>query len=392
MGPSRASVGRAGRALPRRELLADRRRLRRAEEAVFAVNREPPRRWAWLAGLAFVLVMVPACALPLQLTSGGAPIVGLNPRATATATPFLPQPPTGTPLPSPTAIPTATATATSVHPWGAFPGPTRMSAVEIPRQVERIPFADDVVNVVIMGSDERPDRPGHRTDVLMIVSMNPGARTVTLLSIPRDLYVYIPGWKMDRVNVADAFGGPEMVANTILYNFGIPIHHWVRLNFSGFTRIVDTLGGIDVQITGYISDECGGRIYTYQPGTVRPMDGFTALCYVRMRRTSGDIDRLRRQQEVLLAIFRKAISLNGLARVPELYGTLARMLQTDIGLEQALPLIPLASHVAADPAAIRQYRMDLTMSSMGREPELNSSVLFPDREAIQAMLRAAFGP
>lgn len=391
MTPSRAPARPFGR-VPARELSAVGQRLPHGEEATYVLTRNPDRRRAWLVGLAGLLLFLTACALPLQLTSGGAPIVGLHPRATATPTPFLPQPPTGTPEPSPTATPTATATATSVHPWGDFPGPTRPSLVEIPRQVDRLPFADDVVNVVIMGSDERPNRPGHRTDVLMIVSMNPGARTVTLLSIPRDLYVYIPGWKMDRVNVADAYGGPAMVADTILYNFGIPVHHWVRLNFSGFTRIVDTLGGIDVQITGYISDECGGRIYTYQPGTVRRMDGFTALCYVRMRRTSGDIDRLRRQQEVMLAIFRKAISLDGLARVPELYGTLSRMVQTDIGLEQALPLIPLASHVASDPTAIRQYRIDLTMSSMGREPELNSSVLFPDREAIQAMLRAAFGP
>ncbi len=342
-----------------------------------------------ILGLAFGLALA-GCNLPTASLGPVGPVVTAPPDATATSTPFLPQPKTSTPLPTAPFTATPPATPTPVNPWGDFPAPSEPSAIEIPRPMDPICFADGVVNIVLLGSDQRPYEAGHRTDTIMIVSLNPQARTVTLLSIPRDLYVYIPGWRVDRINVADARGGPELVEQTILYNLGIRIDHWVRVNFGGFVSAIDSLGGIDVQVTRYLHDKCGDRWYTFSAGTTVHMDGWTALCYVRMRKATGDFDRLRRQQEVVQAIFDRVVSLDGLSRVPELYAQFSRLVETDVTLDTLLPLVPLAVSVSGNPSAIRHYTIDSTMATMWRVPYSGASVLLPVRDAIQAMLRAAF--
>ncbi len=324
---------------------------------------------------------------------GGAPpgvLVTQNPLATITPTPFLPLAPTGTPLPPPLASATPTLLPTSVDPWGDFPGPSEPSAIDIPRPAPEIPFGPDVVNILLLGSDQRPYEGGHRTDTIIIVSLDPGAQTVTMLSIPRDLYVYIPGWRIDRINVADVRGGPEMIKQTILYNFGIPIHRWARVNFYGFVTAVDLLGGIDVQITGYLSDNCQHTPLYYTPGTVRHMDGTFALCYVRQRETTGDLDRLRRAQEVMRAFFDRVVSLDGLSRVPELYSQFGSLVEMDVTVGDLLALIPLATTVSGDSGAIRQFAITGNMVTLWRVPSSGASVLLPVQDAILALLNQAF--
>jgi LCP family protein required for cell wall assembly len=320
-----------------------------------------------------------------------APLVTLDPLAPETPTPFLPDPPTATPPPLPTATTTPTPLPTSIYAWGNFAAPVESSAIEIPPPMPQIDMPENVVNFILLGSDERPYEGGHRTDTMSILSLDPNNGRATLISIPRDLYVYIPGWRVDRINTADVRGGPDWVAQTILYNFGIEIHYWVRINFSGFTTAIDLLGGIDVESTGYLYDRCGNRQYSFGPG-VHHMDGYTALCYVRMRYASSDFDRLRRQQEVIQAIFRKVLSLNGLSRVPELYSQFNSLMETNIGLDNILPLIPLATSLASDSSRLHHFTIDPSMASSWRVPYSGASVLLPNREAILAMLETAFGP
>lgn len=318
------------------------------------------------------------------------PLVTANPNAAATNTPFQPRPPTSTPV-APTVTPTALPTPTSVNPWGYFAAPVEPSAIEIHPPMDPLKMPEDVVNIILLGSDRRPNGYGHRTDVMMIVSLNLEEETVTLLSIPRDLYVYQPGFRVDRINTADVRGGPERVADTILYNFGIDIDHWARIQFSGFERLVDLLGGIDVEVTAPLGDYCNNRFWRYSPDTVYHMNGNAALCYVRMRKNSGgDFDRLRRQQEVILAIFSKIVSLDGLARAPELYDQFSALLETDMTLEDILPLIPFAAKIASDPSRIQHVRIDQSMSSLWRVPYSGASVVLPDWEKIEAMLHETF--
>jgi LCP family protein required for cell wall assembly len=277
-----------------------------------------------------------------------------------------------------------------VNPWGSFPAPREASSTQVPREAPRIPVGPNVVNLVFLGSDQRPDSSGYRTDVMMIVSLDTDKGTATMISIPRDLYVYQPGWRVDRINTADPRGGPDLMAMTLLYNFGVEIHHYVRVNFSGFTAAVDSLGGIDVQVGRSMSDRCGKTRYAYVPG-VYHMDGWTALCYVRMRKASSDFDRLRRQQEVVLAIFARLVTLDGLRRAPELFVQMQSLVQTDVTLPELIGWIPLAERLASDPTRFRRFAIDTTMADGWTTPS-GGAVQLPVRDAILAMLATAFGP
>jgi LCP family protein required for cell wall assembly len=226
---------------------------------------------------------------------------------------------------------------------------------------------------------------------MMIVSLDPKKETATLLSMPRDLYVFIPGWQVNRINTAEPHGGFEMLRDTILYNLGIPLHHWVRVEFNGLIESIDLLGGIDVRSTGYLYDECGGVYYYYEPDKVYHMNGLTALCYARMRKKSSDFDRLRRQKEILEAMFNKIISIDGLERIPELFSQFGHTFETDMTIDDVLQLAPIASHLAMHPADIRRFNIEAGMTQNWITPG-GAWVLQPKRDAIQAMLEQAFPP
>jgi len=319
--------------------------------------------------------------LPVRPNGGAAGNPGITP------TPFYPLAPSPTPemtttpeLPPPTATP--------ANPWGAFAGPIEASAIEIPPPMPLFDLPPGAEVILLLGSDARPGETFGRNDTIMLAVVDREAGDVTLISVPRDLYVYIPGWRVDRVNTAEVRGGLPMLYDTIEYNFGIRPTHVARGSFTGFTQGIDTLGGIDVQIGKYMSDECGGVYRTYPPGTYR-MSGFEALCYVRVRKATSDFDRLRRQQEVLIALFQRLVSLNGLTRLPELYAQYASLVQTDLTLNDLLGLIPVGTTVASDPSRIHRFSIDSSMATGWRVPVSGASVLLPNRDAIQAMLETA---
>ncbi len=349
------------------------------------------------------LVFVALCVISALLASCGGvnafvsgpgnfnpPLVTPDPNATATPTAFIPLNPTETPVPTITPTLGPTATVTPVNPWGNFAGPTEPSAIELPPPMPEIRFPDGVVNIALFGSDARPNEGGWRTDTILILSLDRNAGTATLLSIPRDLYVYIPGWRVERINTSDVRGGFELDRQVFLYNFGLRIDHYARIDFGGFVSGIDSLGGIDVQVTGYLNDECGHRQWRYAPG-VYHMDGFTAMCYVRMREASSDFDRLRREQEVILAIFSRVVTLDGLTRAPQLFDQFSSLVKTDVTIGDLLPLVPLAASVAADHSKIRQFSVGPTLVSPWRVPYSGAQVLLPNRDAILSLLQTAFG-
>lgn len=315
-----------------------------------------------------------------------------DPNVTATPTPFGPLAPDSTVVHDPDTEPQSTSfapTPTPENPWGDFTPPASESSIAIPPPAPAISTSSEMVTFVLLGSDEAPHRYGHRTDTFVLVGLNKETDHAFLVSIPRDLYVYVPGWRVDRINTADLFGGWEMVSETIHYNFGIEPDYWVRVNFTGFEGAVDLLGGINVEVGRYLSDECGGVQWEYFPNTYY-MDGFTALCYVRMRKTTSDFDRLRRQQEVMEAIFRQALSLDGLTRVPQLYSEFNKHYDGNVGLGDILPLIPLGADIASGKVVIERYSIDHTMATSWRVPVTGASVLLPDRDAILELVRTLF--
>jgi LCP family protein required for cell wall assembly len=311
------------------------------------------------------------------------PMATPNLYATATPTPFLP----GEALPPIEVVPIHNQDGT----WSGFPGPTEGSAIKIPPPMTQIPLSKGVVNIVVLGSDTRPGFGGSRTDTIMIISLDTENNRVKMISIPRDLYVYIPGWKVNRINTADQFGGPEVVSMTILYNLGLEVHHWVRISFDGFITAVNTLGGIDIEVPQTVVDECDEVMVRF-PAGMNHMDGYTALCYARVRKASDDFARTKRQQQVVRAIFDKILSIGGITKVPQLYSQFRDLVESDMDLLDILPLIPLATRIAADTSSIEGYTIDRTMVTSWRVPSSGAYVLLPNREAIQANLDMIFAP
>jgi LCP family protein required for cell wall assembly len=267
---------------------------------------------------------------------------------------------------------------------------------------------NDTVTFLLLGSDKRPGQTFFRTDTIIIAVIRPGSGQVALISVPRDLYVYIPTVGMDRVNAAYEYGemynypggGFALLKDTIVYNLGLSIDHVAIIDFDGFRRIVDTLDGIDVPVfCSYTDwhlidpsynqdDENSWALYTVGPGVVH-MDGDLALWYARSRKRSSDFDRGRRSQEVLRALYTRALQKGSISKIPELYNDFSSAFITDLTLPDILKLTPLALHLTN--ADIRSYFIGRDYVTGWTTPG-GASVLLPNGPAIQSMLQQALSP
>lgn len=329
-----------------------------------------------------IIALLVGCNLPAQFYNTQSPSgfsninwIKSNPNAAPTATPFLP-----------------------VMENIATPGPTQEA-----NQPEIVPTEiksqrpDGQVNILILGSDYRPES-GYRTDVFMLLSIYPNEGTASILSFPRDLYVYLPGIGNQRINVAQPFGGFALSKATLEENFNVTADYYIMTNFQGFMGIVNSLGGITVNVGGYLSDKCdlpqadaeknctvfGGPTY---------MNGETALWYVRSRYSTSDFDRLRRAQEVVFAIFEKLMSLDAISRVPDLYNMYLSSVETNLSLSDILPLVPVASKILADPSRLRRYALSVDQAVPYVLPESGANVLIPNYELIhQTIIDSAYTP
>jgi len=214
------------------------------------------------------------------------------------------------------------------------------------------------VNIILLGSDARPDEGGFRTDIIVWVSLNPKDGFVSAVSFPRDLYVNIPGYGENRINVAFPRGGFDLLADTFEENFGIRPDHYLMVDFNGFKSVINNLGGITVQTQRGLSDTCAKWINpsgycSVGPGPVH-MNGELALWYARSRYSTNDIDRARRSQEVIEAIFNRLMSFDIILKTPDLYQAYVNYVDTDVKLSDVLELLPLASEVYKN-SDIRSY-------------------------------------
>lgn len=251
------------------------------------------------------------------------------------------------------------ASATELPPLiqeGAVPtsSPDEPTPTQMPLAVEGLQ-SDDRITILMMGIDRRPGEPYiSRTDTMMLLSYNPRSESISLLSIPRDLYVVIPGRGRDRINTAFVYGaqgnspaaGASLAMQTVAYNLGVPVDHYLMVDFSAFIRSIDALGGIDVQVPYDIYDpDFPDMNYGYDPLYIQAgpqhFDGLTALKYARTRHQDNDFYRARRQQQVLMAVRSKALSLGPaemLRQAPVIYRQLEDGIRTDMSLEQLLTL------------------------------------------------------
>ena len=211
--------------------------------------------------------------------------------------------------------------------------------------VVRLEYAISELAVVVRAF-MRPNDGGFRTDTIQLLTINPHEGSVKLTSFPRDLYVYIPGYTVQRINTAMQWGGFAALANTMEYNFGVRPPYFMLINFWSFSDVVDSIGGINVHVAMDLCDQRDSyENYCIYQGT-NWMDGTTALWYVRSRMATGDIDRGRRQQEVLEAIFEQLLNLDGVTRAPELYEIYKQNVTTNLDFDILSSLLPIASHLA----------------------------------------------
>jgi LCP family protein required for cell wall assembly len=289
----------------------------------------------------------------------------------ATPLPVTPMAQVAVPEPTPALTP----------PASVAPAPPPVLAVDLPQ---------NLIHIVLLGSDRRPGSGVWRTDSMIVVSVDPQGGLVRMISIPRDLWVYIPTHGYDRINTADIWGalkgypggGPALVKRTIYHNLGIPVHYYVRVDFAGFIQIIDAVGGIDVDV------DCPLPDINLSAG-VQHMDGQQALRYARSRMSTNDFDRGRRQRKVLSALWEQTLKLDIIPQLPKLWIAMSGAFETDLGLEQILNLAYVG--VSLKPQQIRSTAIGAAQVQ-GWVTSQGAHVLLPRNDRIVALLKQVFAP
>lgn len=308
---------------------------------------------------------------------------------------------TGTPSPSATNQGSAeTAAPTPTEPLApqrtATPTPRPAATLDPDLPTPPVPIAtpapvfdkpDHVINIALVGNDGDYRQAG-RTDAIVIASINTASKTATLLSLPRDLYVVIPGWTVERINLALPHGngvdypggGIQLFKDTVLYNLGVELDYVVRIGFGGFQRLIDVLGGVDMVVTCPLEDwrliapdadpqvEENYERFKLEVG-VYEMDADLALWYARSRRSTNDADRTRRQQQLLAAMLNRGVDAGLITQLPELWDLFQDEVETDLTLGALLRLAPIAGDLREN--GIRHLSLNQALQSGDLLPDTN---------------------
>ncbi len=232
-------------------------------------------------------------------------------------------------------------------------------------------------NILVLGSDRREGIAGDkgRSDTIMLLRIDPATRSISMLSIPRDLRVEIPGWGTDRINAAYSDGGPALSVKTFENLTGLPVDHFIDVNFVGFIDIVDYLGGIyldvdrqyynNTAVTGYSSIDL-------QAGYQR-LNGHDALSYVRFRHDQfGDWGRMQRQQVFLRELKRQALRWHNILKLPKLISIISDNTVSDVSsIKKLLSLVQLG--LSVDTSHIYQTHLVGEPIVVGGADELQAS-------------------
>lgn len=264
------------------------------------------------------------------------------------------------------------------------------------------------VNFLLMGVDRRCEEEGpNHTDSMMVVTVDPVSHSAAMLSLPRDLWVEIPDFGVDRINQAYYFGqvyevpggGPALAMETVEAFLGVPLHYFITVDFNAFVEVVDLIGGIVVNVPEAIDDPSyPDSCYGYDPFQIAAgqhrLDGTTALKYARTRATfGGDVDRATRQQQVLLAVRDQVAQVDRvpqlLVRAPQLWRTMQDNIRTNLTLEESLQLALLAQDI--DRQNIRSAVLDYNYVYNETTPD-GRQVLVPVRDKIRTLRDELFAP
>jgi LCP family protein required for cell wall assembly len=225
-------------------------------------------------------------------------------------------------------------------------------------------------NYLILGTDRRAKGGSWRTDSIMVVGIDRENDRAAVFSVPRDLYVHIPGYGWGRINQADYMGerrepdggGPKLVSAILEENLGISTEHWVRVQMDGFIRFVDTMGGVDIFLDCPFSEPIfnistnNWESFTL-PAGVSHLDGQDAYWFARLRYRESDIGRSSRQRALIWALREQVLSTDALKRLPQLYTTFQDTISTDLSLVKMITLARWATGL--DAANVRASGLSL---------------------------------
>ncbi|MCC7105758.1 MAG: LCP family protein [Chloroflexi bacterium] len=334
-----------------------------------------------------------------QWSSGGeAPIAQPEPAAAVAAVDVPP--------------PTEDEPVASIPPSAPAPAPDLAEPPPAPsepdRPVQPAPFnplavlprwnREQTMNILLMGVDRRTMDEIPRTDTIMLASIDLVARRASLVSIPRDLIVTIPGYGQDRVNTAFPVGemhrprggGAQLARETVERNFGMTINHYLLVDFNCFRGLVDAVGGVRVDVPRRLYDpryptpDYGTKTVVFEPGVVW-LDGERALEYVRTRHADTDFGRMRRQQQVISALRDQALQIGSLAALPQALSACSGM-ASDLNAIDLMALGTAMRDIRASNIAMRV--IDERMAYPSTIASSGASVLIPRWDAIRAMIRS----
>jgi polyisoprenyl-teichoic acid--peptidoglycan teichoic acid transferase len=254
--------------------------------------------------------------------------------------------------------------------------------------------------ILVLGLDRRAgEGSAVRADAIMVVTGDPQMPALGLLSIPRDLYLDIPGQGKNRINTAHVFGeleapgrGPVRTAAAISQNFGFPIDGWIRLDFWGLEAMIDAVGGVEVDVpkrivdTAYPTEDYGTMTVEIAAGR-QHMDGARALQYARTRHASSDFDRAARQQQLFQALVARLVQPVTWPRLPAVWRAFDETVDRKVGL---LDLIRLGVAVLrVGPDEMDRLVIDAELVSPFTT-EAGAAVLAPRWELIRPRVAALF--
>ncbi len=200
------------------------------------------------------------------------------------------------------------------------------------------------INILILGID---DVEGvSRSDTNVLVNINSARKNVQILSIPRDTRIYIPGYGLDKVGHAYAFDGVPLAATSISNLLQIPIHYYVKVDFSSFESLIDSIGGLEIEVDKHMQyEDQAADLHIDISAGLQKLDGETALKYVRYRDSTGDIGRISRQQRLMKAALEKVLQPSMITRLPGLARQLWNSINTNLTFTEMLGLIGYSNEI-----------------------------------------------
>jgi len=242
-------------------------------------------------------------------------------------------------------------------------------------------------NILLLGVDRTPEGTAlGRTDTIILTSVVPLQPFVGAVSIPRDLWVTVPGYGANRINTAHFFGesaipgaGPQLVMDTVKMSFGVDVHHYVRVQFDGFQSFIDALGGMEIEL----EEPLGGY-----PAGSHLLNGEDALAFVRDREGTDDFFRMRQGQIFLKSLLGQITAPGTWVKLPQAILALRGAIETDVPLWK-LPILGVAL-LRAGPSEIEFRAIDREMVQGFTTPQ-GAQVLAPNWSLINPLLFEIFG-